>query len=452
VIKSSKMWWHRLLFRDKGILPTPRLIWAAVLLVIPVLSASLIGLGWQTVIVLNGILLLVSLADLVVLPRRRQIQGQRILPDKVERGHHFTVRIVLRNASGTSIQFRLVDDLPVSFLRPFPIHGDCPGLGSTEVSYDSMATVRGNYELQQIYFRYRSGLGLWEKQMAIVAVEQVKVIPDLTQVRGFMASAQQMLMLQGVKIRRHRIGSGEFSQVRNYSTDDDPRKINWHASARHGQLMTNVYEPEHGKQITIMIDSGRTMGVELTEGTRLEQSLEAALTVAAIALGQGDHVSVLAFSNEIKSYIPPGQGISHLQTIVEGIYDLQSDPVESNYAKAFHHLETYQKRRSFIMLFSDLDHYLLEDALLPYVMQLRRRHLFLLMGIEDPMTYYWIQKEPTETKVAMTKSMAQQQWLVRKQDIRKWERLGLQVVEAREEHLVTESVQHYIDMINRGLL
>ena len=79
--------------------------------------------------------------------------------------------------------------------------------------------------------------------------------------------------------------------------------INWRQTAKLQEVMTNEYEPEHGKYITILIDCGRMMGAELKEGNRLEKSLEAAMTVAAAALKNGDYVSVIGYGDDLDQLI-----------------------------------------------------------------------------------------------------------------------------------------------------
>lgn len=59
------------------------------------------------------------------------------------------------------------------------------------------------------------------------------------------------LMYEGAKVRKYKSGFGEFAKIRNYVVGDDPRKINWRQTAKLQEVMTNEYEPEHGKYITI---------------------------------------------------------------------------------------------------------------------------------------------------------------------------------------------------------
>jgi uncharacterized protein (DUF58 family) len=144
--------------------------------------------------------------------------------------------------------------------------------------------------------------------------------------------------------------------------------------------------------------------------------------------------------------------MAHLQTILQGIYNLEVDAAESNYAEILNYLQLVQKKRSLILLFSDIQTFLHEESALIYLKRLRQRHLFLMIGVEDDMLVGRGKEEPVNAQQTMVKSIAQQQILIKKDGKVKWEKQGLLMVEAREEKLATTAVSYYIDMINRGLL
>lgn len=450
--KSSKNWWGRFLFQDRGFLPSKRLLIIFIGLLLILLLLSVWGISWQYVIFINIVIFLASFLDFLFIPRKKEIQFRRNIPEELERGLDYTVTIEINNLSDHAIAFSLVDGIPQTFSRPFPLKGSVKAGSETQISYETIAPVRGKYEINHLYFRYRSFLGLWEKQMLVDLKKTVKVIPDLTDTKSFLGDAQKFLLYEGAKIRKYHSGMGDFAQIRNYVIGDDPRKINWRQTAKLHTLMTNEYEPEHGKYITILIDCGRMMGAELVKGNRLERALEAAMTVAAAALKKGDYVAVLAFSKEVKVFVPHAKGMEHLQTILKSIYDLKVDAVEANYGAVFSFLDTMQKKRSLLLLFSDVRTFLHEENTLLYLQRLRRRHLFLMIGIEDKTLLEKVKEIPINAENTVIKSIAQQQMLFKKREKNKWERLGLQMVEAQEENLATAAVSHYIDIMNRHLL
>ncbi len=376
----------------------------------------------------------------------------RSIPGELERGIDYPVHIVVENPTEYDMKVEIKDGIPQSFSRPFPFSGMVAQNTSKQFTYRTIAPVRGEYEVTKLYLRYQSRIGLWQKQMAFKEEDRIKVIPDMTETKQYLENAQKFLIHEGVNIRKQKSGVGEFSKIRSYVVGDDPRKINWRQTAKLQEVMTNEYEPEHGKYITILIDCGRMMGAELKKGNRLERSLEAALTVTAAALQKGDYVAVLAFSKSVKAYIPPAKGMPHLQTILKTIYNVQVDAAESNYAEVFQYLQLVQKKRSLILLFSDVKTFLHEESALIYLKRVRQRHLFFMIGVEDEIVGKRAANPVTSLEDTMIKGVAQQQLLTKKHGKAKWEKQGLLMMEAREERLATTAVSHYIDTMNRGLL
>ncbi|WP_335484698.1 DUF58 domain-containing protein [Bacillus sp. JJ1773] len=433
-------------------MPTKKLVIIFFILSFVLLMGTVLNISWKFVIIVNIFVFSASLLDLLLSPNKKQIILKRIIPEEIERGKTYYIQIEVNNNSQQSFHFRIIDGIPQVFHRPFPFQGKAVMGSSTIHSYETKASVRGRYEINKLYFRYTSSLGLWEKQITVELHDSVKVIPDLSETKQYLENAQQFLLYEGVKIRKMQSGSGDFAKIRSYVVGDDPRKINWRQTAKLREVMINEYEPEHGKYITILIDCGRMMGAELEKGNRLERSLEAALTVTAAALQKGDYVSVLAFSKEVKVFVPPAKGMAHLQTILHAIYNLEVDAAESNFAAVLQYLETMQKKRSLLFLFSDVTTFLHEETALAYLKRIRQRHLFLMIGLEDVTLLKTINTKPDQVQKAMIKSIAQQQMLIKKREKLKWEKQGLLMVEAVEEKLAVTAVSHYIDIINRNLL
>lgn len=451
--KSLKNLWARFLFQGRGILPTKRLLSAyLVFSLLVILLGSLLEITWSLIITLNVGVILVSLLDLIYSPKKSQLSFRRTITTELERNLSYTVEIEVSNTSEFDLRFFLVDDIPQSFKRPFPLRGEAPRVSASIVTYETNAPLRGKYDIERLYFRYTSRFGLWAKQQTIELVDSVKVIPDLTETKHYLGNAQRFLLYDGSKIRKQQRGVGDFAQIRNYAVGDDPRMINWRQTAKLQEVMTNEYEPEHGKYVTILIDCGRMMGSELAIGNRLEKALEAALTVTAAALQKGDYVSIVAFSKEVKVFIPPAKGMTHLQTILQAVYNLKVDTAESNYAAVLTYLETMQKKRSLLLLFSDVRTFLHEESALVYLQRLRQRHVFLMIGIEDVAILKKANEVPVDVRSAMEKSIAQQQVLIKKKEKLKWEKQGLQMIEAREDKLAVAAVSHYIDIMNRNLI
>lgn len=400
---------------------------------------------------INILFLLISLIDLLLSPRKSKLSVQRTIQDQLERGKNADVEITIINRSNKDCMIKVVDGIPASFQSQLPLENKVARQSTATLTYHLIATVRGKYSINKLYVRYRSFFGLWEKQATFDIQNIVKVIPDLSEVNHYLNSAERFLQYEGTTIRKQRHTEGEFSQIRNYVVGDDPRKINWRQTAKLQEIMMNEYEPEHGKYITILLDCGRMMGAELANGNRLEKALEASLTVAAAALRNGDYVAVLAFSKDIITYVPAGKGLSHLQVILQAVYNLKVDASEPNYAQVFNYLQFVQKR-SFILLFSDINTFIYEESGLVYLKKLRKRHFFMMIGVKDKALQQLARSVPSNVSLAMEKSIAQQQMTYIHFQKKRLEKEGMLMIEAEEERLATEAVSRYIHVMNQGLL
>ncbi|WP_077065021.1 DUF58 domain-containing protein [Gracilibacillus massiliensis] len=451
-MKRFKSLWDRLLFRDKGIIPTKKLLLLYCLFLLAMLVLSFWQFSWLFLSIATILMIALLTTDIFLLPKRSEFSVERNIDEEMERYQKQTVSIHIHNRTTDDYFVRIKDGIPTSFQTIFPLGQKIPAEQKTRITYEVFPQIRGDYLIDKLYLRFKTKFGLWERQITFYLPNQVKVIPNLSEAKRYLASAQNYLLHEGIKIRKMRSGVGEFSKVRSYVVGDDPRKINWRQSAKLQDMMTNEYEPEHGKYVTILIDCGRMMGVELEEGNRLEKSVEAAITLATAALHNGDHVSVIAFSKDIKAVVPAGRGLEHLNTILQTIYSVEVDAQESNYALALQHAQSIQRKRSMILLFSDVQTFANEDYHLFYMKKLRKKHLFVMVGIEDQLLHDKIKSKPTSALITMEKSIAQKQYLYQKQVMRKWEKHGLPMLEAPADRLAATSVSHYIETLNRGLL
>lgn len=436
---------------DRFVLPTKRLL-LLILLGTPLAGTGFwMGGGYTIFWLYNSLILIASLIDWATMPKRRELSLKRTLPEQIDLRQPISIQVHFENRSGQPVGYTLIDDLPLSFEETAPI-GGLMDTGETRISYTTRATERGEYFFRWLYLRWQGKVGLWSRQSRFSCEQSIQVLPDLSAVRGYLASVQESLIVDGKKIvRRAKMGS-EFYAIREYVPDDDPRFINWSASARSRRLMTNQHRPEHGKVIMILIDCGRLMGVELDNKTRLDISLEAALTVAAVALRQGDQVGLLAYSHEIKVYIPPGKGLRHLHTLISATYNITSDFVEADPGKALEFLYRQQKKRSLIVLFSDMENYLVEDQLGSYLGRMRRSHLLLLLSLADPLLHGWSHVQTANSRLAFVKAVAQRFQLDRRAFEQKMTGAGIQVLDVPADQLTLTVINAYLEIKSREAL
>jgi uncharacterized protein (DUF58 family) len=78
------------------------------------------------------------------------------------------------------------------------------------------------------------------------------------------------------------------------------------------------------------------------------------LLLSHVALIRGDQVGVLAFSDDVKAYVPPGGGPKRINRIVHAVHNLFPELVEPRYDRAFVELEKRYRKRSLVILITNL--------------------------------------------------------------------------------------------------
>ncbi|WP_238178084.1 DUF58 domain-containing protein [Paenibacillus contaminans] len=433
-------------FIHRFAMPTARLVWLAAAGAPIAAAASLLdaSVGGYAFLIWNGLLLLFSAIDFLLLPGRSVFRAERATPDQADVNKPFDVAVTLHTNAPQRLHITFTDDLPVSFGQA-TVHAELDGSRLT-LAYATFGKERGRYRLQHAYLLYSGGFGLIRKFARLDCPGEVDIQPDLSQVRGILQSTPSMLLLEGRKIFK-KLGSGsDFDSIRDYVQGDDPRTVNWRATARTGKLMTSVLRPEKGKTVTLLIDCGRMMGIELDGQTKLDRTLEAALALAAVALKQGDQVALLAFAADLKVYVPPDKGIAHLNRLVEASFDLQSEFVESNYGMALSYLLRVQKKRSFVAVFSDMENYLYHQELAAYAHKLRRSHMLLLLSLQDPLLHKWAHAEAADARTAYAQSMAHKFGHDRSGYVQEMAFTGIHVLDVPADRFTLSAVNHYLDL------
>jgi uncharacterized protein (DUF58 family) len=210
---------------------------------------------------------------------------------------------------------------------------------------------------------------------------EVRVFPDLHNARRLaLAVARGRFREQGATARGP-LGLGtEFELIRDYEPDDDIRQVNWRATARLGRPMSNHYRLEQDRDLLLLIDAGRLSAAPLHDATILDACLDAAAALAFVADELGDRTGAVAFDTAIRHALPPTRKGG--AAIVRTLFDLESQPIDSDYELAFRRAES--KKRALVVVLTDL----LEEAaarpLVRAVPVLTRKHAVFVASPSDP--------------------------------------------------------------------
>ncbi|MFT3763868.1 MAG: DUF58 domain-containing protein [Pseudoxanthomonas sp.] len=257
-----------------------------------------------------------------------------------------------------------------------------PPLTTASFAYQLRPAERGDARFDGVQLRLSSPLRLWKQSRIAGAPQRVRVFPNFAPLTRFaLFSAEQASRLVGAHIKRRRGEGTDFHQMREYRTGDSLRQLDWKATARMRKLISREYQDEKNQQVVLLLDTGRRMLAREGELSHFDHALNAALVVSYLALRQGDAVGLLASGGDAR-WVAPHRGMGAIDTLLRAGYDLQAQPVATDYLAAATELSLRQRRRALVMLATNVRDEDIED-LLAAVRLLRRRHLVCVASLRE---------------------------------------------------------------------
>jgi uncharacterized protein (DUF58 family) len=188
----------------------------------------------------------------------------------------------------------------------------------------------------------------------------------------------------GVRVAR-RIGhDNDFERLRDYQLDDQYKFIDWSATARRQKLTVKDFQMSRSQRIMFLVDCGRMMTNLSRNGlTLLDHSLNAALMLSYVAIRRYDAVGMLCFSNRIINYIPPSTGQRQMSRLLHGFFNLFPEPVESRYDEAFAYLSSRCRKRSLVVLVTNVADQVNAKTIQNHLTNITGRHLPLGVFLRD---------------------------------------------------------------------
>ena len=400
-----------------------------------------------------ALMVLAALLDFFLAPRPKDMELVRVLPRAcaVDRRHAVTIQI--RNRTKRPISLIITDDVPPqAATEDHPVSSTVPARGSAKAEYGIRFAVRGDAQFGLLYFWFRGRLGLVWKRGQAGPPATVRVYPWLSAIekrkmglwRSTVADAAQRQLRKGV--------GTEFESLRDYVAGDDPRLIHWPTTARTGKFMVRENRIERSQNILLVLDAGRMMTARVKGKTKLDYGLNAALMVAYSALELGDRVGVLVFAHELVCYVPESGGPQQFGRILDATYGVEPKMEEPRFHVPFSLLAARTKRRSLVMMFTDLIDERASEGLVRHSLGLLPRHLPLVVAMSDSEVVETADSIPVTVQDLYRQGVASEILTRREQLLAKLSSVGVMVLDAPPERLSVGVVEQYLHVKRRALL
>ena len=410
-------------------------------------------LSWKMVLGLDLGILVLSVVDYTLTFKGGEIQGERVCPRHFSVGTESSIEILLRNTLPSRRRVRARDQTPAEWAAAPVLKAVIPGRSSLNLYYQVAPPERGQYRFGEIFLRVEGPLSLVSRPMRISTSEEVSVYPSLQPLRcADLATYRRVAQQWGLRPTRWRGEGREFESLREYVEGDDPRRIHWKATARFDRPIVQQYQTEKNQIVMILLDVGRLMSAVSEGKTKLDYALEAALHLAHTALVGGDQAGILAFADRVISFIPPKKTAEQLQFILEGTLSLRPLLVEPQYEQALLWLRSKVRRRSLVVIYTDLLDEVASENLLSAVSLLRPVHLPLCVAIRESEWDELLKDPPTEVEGVYERAVLQELLHQRSKALGGLVQKGALAMDLPPSKLSIGTMERYLEVKRRGLL
>jgi len=413
-----------------------------------VLFADLPSQAWMLT---GAVLAVLAMLDLLLLRAWRSPEIVRELPDTLAIGIEREVTLILEQGAQAG-HVRVFDLYPGGWeAQGLPQALQLVRDTKNSIRYRLRPTARGRFMFAGVQLLVRSPLRLWQQSRVVGAAQHVEVFPNFAPLtRMALLSAEQATNLIGAHVRRRRGEGTDFKQLREYRVGDSLRQIDWKATARVRKPISREYQDERNQQVVLMLDTGRRMLARDGVLGHFDQSLDAGLLVAYLALRQGDAVGLHASGGE-QRWVPPVHGTGAIQTLLKASFDLQPRAVATDYLAAASELVRLQRRRALVLWVTNMRD---EDGddLLAAVRMLQRRHLVVVASLREAVLDQVLDTSGETLADALRIGAAARYLEDRQMAHERLRRHRVTVLDVTSEQLPAALVQQYLAVKRAGLL
>lgn len=383
-------------------------------------------------------------------------------PDRSARlGQQVECGLSIRNDGPRRFRGQIRDAWPPSAQARPRVHPiDIPAGQDQHVQTQLQPVRRGDQRATVVTARSIGPLGLAGRQRSRAVPGQLRVLPPFLARKHLPSRLAKLREIDGLLPTLVRGQGTEFDSLREYVVGDDVRSIDWRATARRADVVVRTWRPERDRRVVIVLDTGRTaagrVGVDPTASDpagwpRLDWSMDAALLLAALASRAGDHVDFLAHDRVSRAGVFGASRTELLAQLVDAMAPLQPSLVESDWRAMASAIALRARRRSLVVLLTDLNPAALDEGLLPVLPQLSAKHHLLLAAVSDPRVDQMAAGR-SDAAAVYDAAAAERSRNDRGAIAARLRRSGVEVVDAPPTELAPALADHYLAMKATGRL
>lgn len=388
---------------------------------------------------------------LIYIPKT-SIEVLRNYPERLSNGDENELELFVTNHYQFPLNVRIIEEFPVQLqLRDFQFRKRFKSGQNTKFDFKIRPTERGSYKfgLTNVFI---SVFGLIEKKIKINEPISIACYPSYLQLKQFQLYSTAQLQNQFGMKRIRKIGTNtEFENIKNYTIGDEYRLINWKATAKANRLMVNQFQEEKSQPVYSLIDLGRTMRMPFDGLKLLDYSINSSLVVANISLQKNEKAGLITFNKRIQDHVVADRKNHQMQLILEKLYNVQTDFLESDFGQLYAYIKRKLTQRSLFFIYTNFETIDGLERQLPYLKLIKKSHVVVLILFKNSeLKKLNYQKAKTTTDI-YDQTIAEKFNYDKELIINRLHQVGILTIYCEPQELSINLINKYLEIKARGL-
>lgn len=319
-----------------------------------------------------------------------------------------------------------------------------------QLTYYLKPLKRGLLKFIQIECLVTSPFSLWLYKHQLPVNDDIRVYPNYAPVIEYaLLATENHLSMMGILKHRRRGQGMEFHQLREFRDGDSIKQVDWKASSRMRKMIAREYQDERDQQIIVMMDCGHRMLAQDGDLSHFDYSLNALLLLSYVALRQGDSIGVSTFSHEDHRWVKPVKGVANINTLLNGVFDLQPGSAAPDYSSGARDLIMRQRKRSLVLILTNLRDDDCDD-LKAAVQLLKKYHKVVVASLQEQAVVDRLEQPVVNLQDALTVASTHAYQSKRDLLVKQLRNSGINTLDVLPQDLALSLTNAYLDLKSSG--
>lgn len=367
---------------------------AAALLALAAVAASIDGSSWVWAVGVSALALVAIVGiDAWRGVSPRQLEVHRLTPGSLVRGSVDQLSWRLVNPTTQRVHVAVADEFAPSLGAARRAEAWLEPRGEVTIAHRLAPTRRGRFALGPLVVRCAGPWGVVARQTTVTQLDELRVLPPLNSRRKAALISRTRRNETGLRSTRGRGPGTDFDQLREYTAGDDPRHIDWSATARSDRPIVRTFTVEQHRPVVLLMDAGHQMAALVDRAPLIEHAMDAAAALSVAASRVRDRTSLIAYDTELRAELAPGDGAAHPGRLIETVFDLEASGRPADHEAAAISATLRTRERAIVVMLTELSQASVVEALLPATATLAR-HDVIVASTRDPRLDEWLGASP----------------------------------------------------------